>query len=32
MTDRLEIDMLEDDPEEKTLNWLPAIADSVKAL
>lgn len=32
MTDRLEIDMLEDDPEEKTLSWLPAITDAVKAL
>ncbi|MCA1767180.1 MAG: flavodoxin domain-containing protein, partial [Idiomarina sp.] len=32
ITDRLEIDMLEDDPEQKTLNWLPAIAGPVKAL
>lgn len=32
MTDRLEIDMLEDDPEEKALSWLSAITDAVKAL
>jgi MioC protein len=32
LADRLEIDMLEDDPEQKALSWLPAITDSIKAL
>lgn len=32
LVDRLEIDMLEDDPETKALDWLPQITDALKAL
>lgn len=32
LLERLEIDMLQDDPEQKASQWIPSIADALKAL